>query len=238
MKKNFFLLKFYSAIALTITLSLLTFTNLTLQMNLDDGRERCFIEELFTTSVVSIKWKVELGSMIIIEKRNITKEEISSLVPESITKNIHIIIREEKSNEVLKTFSAEINKSKNSFQSKKNGFYAFCVRYSGQRLTNDNIFFSMKINSNNMDEPKLDEAIKTSDIDPITIQINVIVEKGKEITNKQTTELDDEDHYARLQMEITNSYYFLNLIQVVVILGLGIYQIWNFKKFLAANNLI
>lgn len=238
MKKNFFLMNFYSAIALTITLSLLTKINSTLQMNLDDGKERCFIEELFTTSVASIKWKVELGSMITIEKRNKTKVEISSLIPESITKNIHIFIRDEESNEVLKTFSAEINKNKNSFQSNKNGFYAICVRYTGLRLPNDNIFFSMKIHSNNMDEPKLDEAIKNSDIDPIVTRVKSIVEKGKEITSKQTTELIDEDHYARLQMEITSSYNFLNFIQVVVILGLGIYQILSFKKFLVANNLI
>lgn len=241
MKKKFLTSKNSFLITLTLTLttlSLLSSTNSTLQVNLDDGRERCFIEELFTTSVASIKWKIELGSMLTIEKRNKTKEEISGLVPESISKNIHIIIRDEESSEVLKTFSAEINKGKNSFQSKKTAFYVICVRYTGQRLPNDNIFLSMKIQSNNMDEPQLNSAIKTSDIDPLASQVNLIVEKGKEITSKQVTELDDEDHYARLQMEITTSYSFLNMIQVVVILGLGIYQIWSFKKFLVANNLI
>lgn len=238
MKNNLISLKYITTLAVTVLLSLLTYANSTLQMNLDDGREKCFVEELFSTSVASIKWKIELGSMITIEKRNKTKEEISSLIPESITKNIHIIIREQESNEVLKTFSAELNKGKNSFQSQKNGYYLICARYTGQRLPNDNIFFSMKIHSNNMDEPKLNEALKTGDIDPLVGQVNEIVSKAKEITNKQTAELNDEEHYAKLQMEITTSYNFLNLIQVLVILGLGLYQIWSFKKFLVANNLI
>jgi len=218
--------------------TLITIISSTLQINLDDGRERCFVEELYSTSVASIKWKIELGSMVTLNKRNITKEEISQIIPENITKNTHIIIRDEESNEVIKTFSADINKGKNSFQSDKNGFYSICVRYTGQRIPNDNIYFSMKIHSNNMDEPKLNDALKTSDIDGLTNQINLIVEKGKEITNKQTTELEDEDKYAKLQMEITSNYNILNLIQVLVILALGIYQIWSFKKFLVANNLI
>jgi len=238
MKKNFFHFKISCPIFLALFFTLISFTNSTLQFNLDDGRERCFIEELFSTSVASIKWKIELGSMISIEKRNKTKEEISQLVPDNITKNIYIVIREEESNEVIKSFSADFNKGKNSFQSEKNGFYAICARFTGQRLPNDKIFFSMKINSNNMEEPKLEEVIKTSDIDPLANRVNLIVEKGKEITTKQNTELNDEDHYAKLQMDITNSYSFLNLIQVLVILGLGIYQVWSFKKFLVANNLI
>jgi len=238
MKNNFLSLKCFSTLIFTVLLSLLTYANSTLQINLDDGRERCFIEELYSSSVASIKWKVELGSMITIEKRNKTKEEISSLVPDRICKNIHIIIRYDESNEVLKTFSVETNKGKNSFQSTKTGFYAICVRFTGQRIHDDNIFFSMKINSNNMDEPRLDNAIKTSDIDPLLNQINRIVSQAHEITNKQTTELNDEDHYAKLQMEITTSYNFLNMFQVLVILGLGIYQIWSFKKFLVVNNLI
>ncbi len=240
MKKNFLFSKSsLVTLAFTTTLSfIISYVNSTLQMNLDDGKERCFIEELFHTSVASIKWKIELGSMLTLQKRNITKEEISSLVPDSISKNTHIIIREEESNEVLKSFSADLNKGKDSFQAKKTGFYAFCVLYTGQRLPNDNLFFSMKINSNNMDEPKLQEAIKTYDIDSLTSRINFIVQAGNEILKKQEVELENEDANAVLQMEITNSYSILNIIQVVVILGLGIYQIWSFKKFLVVNNLI
>ncbi len=181
-----------------------------LQVLLNDGRERCFIEELYISSVISVKWKVKLGSMISMNKHNMTQEEISRMIPEKITKNIFIMIRDEESNEVLKTFLLESNKGKNSFQSNKNGFHKICVKYTGFRLPGDEIYFSMKFYSNNMDDPNIYDAIRNKDIEQILHQVNMVVEKSKEITNKQNLEIKDEDHYANLQMEITYNYNYLN----------------------------
>lgn len=223
---------------LIIYVSMIKIIESTLQANLDDGKENCFIEELYTSSVASIKWKIELGSMLLAQKQNKTKEEISKMVPEEILKNIYIIVKDEENDEILKVFQANNSKDKNSFQSEKNGSYKICAQYRGKRLLHENIFYSVKIHSNNMDEPNLNKVIKKQDIDPLLKQINSIVEKGREIFTKQNTELEDEDHYAKLQMNITSNYNIMNLIQVLVILALGIYQVFSFRKFLIANNLL
>lgn len=235
MKINFSLTFIFSVFLLT--LNLIKFINSTLQIKLDDNRERCFIEELFSTSIISLKWKIELGSMINLNK-NTTKLQISEMIPASVLQNIHIYIKEEETNIIVTTFTAEFNKHKNSFQSKKHGSYFICIQYKGRLLENDSIYYSMKIHSDNMEEPKLNEAVKKTDIDPLQNIAHNIVTKSKEIVMKQESELSDEDHYAILEMSITTNYKMMNFIQVMVILGLGLYQVYSFRKFLLANNLI
>ena len=98
MKMNFSLTFIFSLFLLT--LNLIKFINSTLQIKLDDNRERCFIEELFSTSIISLKWKIELGSMINLNK-NTTKLQISEMIPSSVLQNIHIYVKEEETNIIL-----------------------------------------------------------------------------------------------------------------------------------------
>merc|ERR1712151_1345591 len=119
-----------------------------------DGEIKCLVEELYPGNLLNLKWKVELGSNIFIEKRNKTKEELSKLVPEEIIRNIVITIKKEGTNEIVSTSSPRKNKEKITYHSLDQGKYGICVQYNGDKI-DDQIFFSMKFNSVLMEEPNL-----------------------------------------------------------------------------------
>jgi hypothetical protein len=212
--------------------------NSTLQVKLDDKEQKCFIEELFPDSILSIKWKVELGSNLFIEKRNKTKEELSNIVSEDIIRGIIITIIDNASREIIKTINPQFNKDKESFKPSGQGKFAICVQYRGKSVPNDEIFFSMKLNSNNMDEPNLRDAIKTHHLNDINNQTSAIISFGNNIISKQNVELGDEDHFATMQLSMVENYNLMVCIQLIVMILLSFYQIWSFKKFLIANNII
>lgn len=222
-----------------ILIAIINPINSTLQIKISDGEQKCFLEELFQDSILSIKWKVELGSNLFIEKRNKTKVELLELVPEELIRRISITIVEEKTREVIKTFNPQYNKEKESFKPTDSGTFAICVQFRTRgSQSNDDIFFSMKLNSNNMDEPRLQDVVKTHHLSDLYNQTDVIVAMGKEITNKQKAEINDEDHFANLQLGMVENYNCMVCIQLIVMILLCIYQIWSFKKFLIANNII
>jgi hypothetical protein len=116
------------------------------------------------------------------------------------------------------------------------GQYRICVVYYGTYEGDFEI--GLKIQSDNMHEPSISNALKTEDIIPLNKRVLDILSESKNIINLQTEELQNEDDIAIYQMKISRTYLALSVIQIIIILSIGIYQIYNFRKFLSVNRII
>jgi hypothetical protein len=94
---------------------------------------------------------------------------------------------------------------------------------------------SLKIYSNNMDEPKLDDAVKIGDIDPIKKILQTISRKSEKFNNEKKKDLHKEDIFALKTLERVHTFYMFVVIQIILVIILGVYQIFSFKKNLLYN---
>jgi hypothetical protein len=123
-----------------------------------------------------------------------------------------------------------------SFLAKDEGFYRICVEYTGSNWQErSNIYFKLKIMSDNMDEPNIAQAIKQADLDPVHQKLNDVLKKSRTIVKQQELALDTENTNANQQMGIINYYYYLTVLQIIIVIVLGIYQVFSFRKFLVKN---
>lgn len=89
-----------------------------------------------------------------------------------------------------------------------------------------------------MDEPQMQKALKTHDLDPVHKKAQQIVNSGKALVQKQKVDIEDEDTSARVQIQMSSLYYYMTVIQILVVVCLGLYQVYSFRKFLSKNNYI
>jgi hypothetical protein len=157
-------------------------------------------------------------------------------IVKSLLSNMHISISNEANSEIFQIHSIKELNAKFSFISKNEAYYKICIEktnvYWSER---DPIWVSLKIMSDNMDEPNISSAVKKQDLDPLHEKLSKAIKKGERIIKQQENELDQEDNVAHNQMRSINGYYKLAIIQVIIILGLGIYQIYSFRKFISNN---
>jgi hypothetical protein len=197
--------------------------NCTLSFELTHDRPRCYLDELFKGSVMLIKWKIIY--------------ENGEKVADEDVKHIQITVSEDESGIVLHTHEVKTQQGKFSFHSGGHGYYGICMQMTGWK-NQRKMFMSVKLNSDNMEEPDLMKALKNADIDPVHAKAREILEDGKNIVMKQATVIQEEDTAAVLQINMSKSYYYMTIVQVVVVIALGIYQIFNFRKFLSQNSVI
>jgi hypothetical protein len=219
-------MKIISILLITLISFLITNVNNSLLFEIQTDREKCFVEELYTGSVMMIKWKVR-G----VDEPDQQKEK-------QFYGYIQVYILAEKTNRIIKREFLQSAKGKISIHSEEEGFYKICVAYHGGWSVPYPALMSLKINSDNMDEPDIKSAIKMTDIDPIHKKFSNILQAGQHIIEKQTNETMHEDDAAKLHIYSTKNYYYMAVIQVLVIMTVGIYQIFTFRKFLVNNNVI
>jgi hypothetical protein len=199
-------------------------SNLLFEMTID--RPRCYVEELFTNSVMVVNYKVE--GINDNDQEKIT--QFLSWISISIISEIDGVYLKR---EHLKTPSGKI-----SFHSIQTGYYKICVSYHGGWSFPYETMIMLGINSDNMDEPDLSKIIKTHDVDPLHDKARRILSEGQEFIYKQQNETHYEDDTADSQMSNARYYYQMAVVQVLVVLILGVYQVFSFRKFLVNNNVI
>jgi len=57
------------------------------------------------------------------------------------------------------------------------------------------------------------------------------IKNGEKLIKKQEDELELEDNAARRQIEYISYYYSLAVFQIIVVIAVGLYQIFSFRKF-------
>ncbi len=88
----------------------------------------------------------------------------------------------------------------------------------------------LKIFSNNMDEPNIKNALKNTDIDPLKEKLQMISYKAEKYKNLQNNDLIEEDEFAIVIIERVYVFYGFVMIQTIIALFLGVFQIIRFKK--------
>jgi hypothetical protein len=89
--------------------------------------------------------------------------------------------------------------------------------------------------SDNMDEPNISTALKTSDLDPVHSNIKKVLAKGEKYIKLQESELESELYSANSQKSNLSFYYSVTVFQIIIIVILGLYQIYSFRDFLLKN---
>ena len=124
-----------------------------------------------------------------------------------------------------------------SFVSKSDSYYKICIEKTNVYWADhDPIFVKLKFLSDNMDEPNISAAIKTQDLDVLKEKFSKAIKKGERLIKAQENELDQEDHVAQNQMGFVSSYYSLAVFQVIIVIGLGLYQAFSFRKLISSGH--
>ncbi len=197
-----------------------------LQFELTIDRPRCFVEELFKGSVMVVNHRVE--GINDNDEHKITQ----------FLSWIQLSIISESTGQILKRDVLKAAKGKTSFHATEEGFYKICVTYHGGWTFPYQTLLSLKIHSDNMDEPDISKAIKFKDLDPVHKKASEIVHTGSGILERQKNETAMEDSMAGEQIHSSKYYYNMAVLQVLVVLVLGVYQVFSFRKFLVNNNVI
>jgi hypothetical protein len=216
------LLIFSSVILITFLSSVQS--SLKFEINVD--RPRCFYEELFKDSVMMVKWKVS------------GINEPDEQKAKSFYMNIQLAIIDDKSGAIMKREMFNAATGKISFHASEEGFYKICVTYHGGWHVPYPALIGIKINSDNMDEPNFKKGIKIEDVSQVKQKITNLLADGNEIVKRQKVETEEEDHTALDHIHFTKYYYNMAVFQILVVLALGIYQVFKFRKFLSTNNFI
>jgi hypothetical protein len=194
-----------------------------LKFELSSERPKCFLEELYSGYVLLVKWKVS------------GVNEENEKMKEQFLNSIQIFIQKE-SGEVFKREYLKSEKGKFSFKSEEDDTYKICVSFHGGWTVTYPALVGIKLSSENMDHPNLENAIKTQDINSFSSKTKEILDKTKEYVEIQKSEIKKEETYAKDHIQFSLSFYYVTVFQIIVIVGLGFYQVFNFRKFLASNN--
>ena len=154
------------------------------------------------------------------------------ILVKEIVKNIQITVFSDKG-EILQIHTAQNLKDKFSFVSKEDMHYKICVEktniYWGER---EPLYVKVKVMSDNMDEPNIASAITQDQVTRLKDNVNKILKRGERLVKMQENELDTEDLAAKRQIESSSYYYSLAVFQVIVVIALGLYQVYSFRKFI------
>jgi hypothetical protein len=197
-----------------------------LKFELSTDHPRCFYEELYGGYVMMIKWKIS-G----VEESNEGKiNQFLSMIQISISREntLEIVKRE-----YLKSITGKL-----SFNSETDDTYKICVSYHGGWTIPYPALVGIKISSDNMDHPDLKRAVKNSDLDSLDKMAGDIIDHAKEYKDQQKHEMDKEDKFAKDHITFSKTFYYVTVFQLVIIVVLGLYQVFSFKKFLVSNNAI
>jgi len=85
-----------------------------------------------------------------------------------------------------------------------------------------------------MDEPNLKEAIKKNDLNDINEVISKLSKKVDILSNKFIQDIHDEDELAGDTFEKFHLFYSFVLFQTIVIIFLGMYQVFVIRKKILA----
>ena len=197
-----------------------------LKFELNGDRPRCFVEELYKSSVMMVKWKIS------------GMNEPEEQKAKAFLNQIQLAIIEEKTGGIVKRDMLGNIKGKVSYHAVDEGLYKICITYHGGWTVPYHVLIGVKINSDNMDEPDIKQGLKLHDTDPVHKKINDILSSGRKIVEKQKAETEEEDHTAVDHIHYTKYYFNLAVLQVLVVLVLGVYQVFRFRKFLSSNDFI
>lgn len=159
-----------------------------------------------------------------------------------VLKSIYIKLIREDSDIIKEIFTPKTESGKTSFIISDPGIYKICAIKSDtvdntENKKFDKLFIKLNIGSD-IEEKDLSSAVKMDEVSPVSSKINSIINKSKFILQSQKQEAEIEDSFSMMQMSYTSKFTIICIFQIVVVIIVGLYHIFSFKKFLENNNLL
>jgi len=188
----------------------------------------CLGGEFNENTVLVLKYKLFTNS----------RKDLSKVLP-------HLVIHFNNVNKQIKLNSENIfiNKGKFTFNIKEAGLYEVCIqvfKYSVISDLEEELFVSFKMNTKTYDEEDdlLLNAINTKDVDSVSHKINEIKRLTKPIIDDQLNQMEIENKISLSTLSNTSYYKYITYSQLIITIIIGIFQIYNFKKFLKSQHVI
>lgn len=126
-----------------------------------------------------------------------------------------------------------------SFTVEDDGKYKVCIhrpRLIG--ISKMNVYIQMNVITDNTIEKNLDKALKDRDMTIITDKIGYLIEKSRRVIEYQEKEVEIEDAFANMQVTYIKDFVLFAFLQIFVIVCIGSYHIFSFRKFLINNGML
>ena len=203
-------------------------SNSSLLFKIRSLQPHCLGGEFNENTVLVLKYKLFTNS----------RKDLSKVLP-------HLVIHFNNVNKQIKLNSENIfiNKGKFTFNIKEAGLYEVCIqvfKYSVISDLEEELFVSFKMNTKTYDEEDdlLLNAINTKDVDSVSHKINEIKRLTKPIIDDQLNQMEIENKISLSTLSNTSYYKYITYSQLIITIIIGIFQIYNFKKFLKSQHVI
>ena len=217
MSNNFIFLLF-------LIISYFSFSLNSLLFELNENFPVCFQDELFENGVMMIKYKIFTNSRL----------DLSNIYPNTF---IYVVNEETKKEEFRNVLTSVKNKF--TFTASKMGMYSFCaIRMKNANKVSEQVYMNLKFASDNMDGMSLAKALSKEDLNTIEGKAKKISEIVKKITNNQDRQIKLEKRSSKSILRSTKYYQKISYIQIILIIIIGIVNLFNFRRFLKSKNII
>lgn len=227
MPKKAFQKNYSFTLLIILILSFFEFSTQSLKFNIPNNREKCFNEEIYSNGTLLIRYDLK------------GIESIKQEYQEKVLQNIKIFIKNPKG-KVIKELFLTNRKDKFALYIDMDGTYQICSRYyktwSVSELPKD-VLLGIKIRTD-YDYRSLETSLEKKDIENFLEEMRILRSKVIPSITSSKVELDEEDKMAKVIISTSKLYFKLAIIQLVLIIIIAVYQIFNIKKFLMNKQII
>jgi len=199
--------------------SIINFIN-SLFFELSTSEEKCFVDELLVDNVLFIKYKL----YDVTNKEDITK--------------IQLRISKEGNDTPLAFHTIKRITGKHSFTAKENGNYKICAFMTGSLFNRVTVKMRLRFDSDGTEDKDLSEVLQHSGVSKSLSSIRRIVTTGKSVIGRQKANIDREDKHSHVHVNYSRTFIYITIAQIIIVFGIGIYNIISFRNFLIQKNII
>lgn len=207
-----------------VIITLLNLSN-SLYFDLKEKSMRCFIEELYYNNMAMIKYSVKglVGS----DEEN---QEILGKI------SIKTTLEEAQQISYIDKILASAE-GKFSMTADKDGQFRVCVYVFefNKNKKPKNLQMHIQIISDNMDDPNLSKAVNKEEISNLDSKLSEVVTRSDKYNSKLEKLIKLEDKDAENIIKSQKMFYYMTLIQIILVIVIGAYQIFNLRKYLDSH---
>ena len=227
MEKNIFLNNYSFILFITLIFSFFNLSNQSLKFNIPNNREKCFTEEIYSNGTLLIRYDLK------------GVESIKTENQERAMKNIKLFVKNPKG-KIIKELNLFERKGKFALYIDMEGVYQICSRYyktwSITELPKD-VVLGIKIRTD-YEYQSLETSLEKKDLDKFWEELRILKGKVFPSISSSQVELDEEDKMAKTIISTSKLYLKLSIIQLILIIIIAVYQIFNIKNFLLKKQII
>ena len=204
------------------------FIESSLKFNIPSHKDKCFQQDIFIEGTLLVRY--DLSGFEPYFKNQMLNE---------LLKNIKVFIKDKYGKIVYET---ELKSRKDKFAVflKGNGIYYVCARYNKPKRGRDlpgAIMMGLKIR-NDYQRQGLEETLHKEDIKDFWKKIRFLKEEFFPSLASQRNEIEEEDKTAKSMISTINRYYVLCLVQLVIIILITFFSLYNFRSFFKSKSII